>query len=290
MALPPTSTGGTSSEGYPSSPMASVWVIEPITNIRRPVGSRTEVRVFFRPADVEDQLASLPAGGGRTPHLHVGGQVAPRTELGVPGPDRHSPQTLPDRTARGSAKPVVPGASCAWVEAAASGFAPMGPAWENDVRVPRIDPGGARPRVIALGRPAGGDDSVGLAVADRVRDRAGAAVDVIAPGVITDLVELLQHDAPVIIVDAVQSRLHAAGEVLELTVDDLDGLRSVSCHGVTVRQAIELARTLAPEAAIEPQIVGVCIEGSRLAGERLSRAVSDAVESATTRILRSLGL
>lgn len=148
-----------------------------------------------------------------------------------------------------------------------------------------------RARVIAIGQAAAGDDGVGLAVLDALRAR-GVPADVECLRAPEDaaLVSLLETRAPVVLVDAVLDA--PAGRVLVLSPDDLAmrGARAVSTHGIGVANAIELARTLAPD-AVSPsvRVVAITIERAVRYEPRLSPAVSAAVPRAAARVLELVG-
>jgi hydrogenase maturation protease len=96
-------------------------------------------------------------------------------------------------------------------------------------------------RIVCLGRRGGGDDAVGLAVGDVLRE-TGVAVEEARDG--ADLVDALATGERVVIVDAaVGSR--PAGSVLHLRpelVADAEGL--VTSHALSIAQAIGVARAL----------------------------------------------
>jgi len=145
-------------------------------------------------------------------------------------------------------------------------------------------------RVIGVGEPAAGDDGVGRAVLERLRE-AGvpAGVDLVEVRDPTEIVRLLAGADPVIVVDAVLGA--RPGEVLDLLPGDLaaQSALAVSTHGLGVLQAIELARVLhdPPEPAV--RIVGITIDRSTRHGEGLSPPVAAAVARATERVRALLG-
>jgi hydrogenase maturation protease len=148
-----------------------------------------------------------------------------------------------------------------------------------------------RARVIALGQAAAGDDGVGLAVLEALRARGvPAGVELVRAPEDVALVSLLETPAPVVLVDAVLG--HPAGEVLELGLADLGGrgARAVSTHGIGVPEAVELARTLAPEAvAPSVRVVAVTIERPTRYAQCLSPAVAAALPRAVERVLALVG-
>lgn len=148
-----------------------------------------------------------------------------------------------------------------------------------------------RARVIGLGQAAAGDDGVGLAILDRLRERGvPAGVELVDASDDIAVVSLLETSAPVVLVDAFIGT--PPGEVLELTPEQLAGrgLRPVSTHGMGVRQAIDLARALAPERICDSiRIVAVTIGRPRRYEQRLSPDVAAAVPAAVNRVLGLVG-
>jgi len=139
-----------------------------------------------------------------------------------------------------------------------------------------------RARVIGLGQPAAGDDGAGIAVI--VRLRAEAELEGVCYETISEtsaLVERLQTAVPVIVVDALVGG-GRPGDVVVVDVERLAGaVRPLATHGISVAQAIELARALAPE-SVSPIIrfVGIVIEKAEGDDSALSPPIASAVRTA----------
>ncbi|NUQ74014.1 MAG: hydrogenase maturation protease [Polyangiaceae bacterium] len=151
-----------------------------------------------------------------------------------------------------------------------------------------------KPTLIALGQRLAGDDGVGLAVADRVREQAGDRVLVAAAADTSDLISMLRTDGPVVIVDALTRALEPRhpGQIHLLTPEDLGSkeLAAVSTHGMDVGQAISLARTLYPgETAAEIRVLGIEIERVDRFREGLSPEAAGAVGEAVRAAMDLLG-
>jgi hydrogenase maturation protease len=136
--------------------------------------------------------------------------------------------------------------------------------------------------VVGIGQPLGGDDAVGLAVAERLRTdgiRAHAVGDGAA------LVDLLAGAARAVIIDAVVGA-GPPGTVVHLRGEELEGQAAgatpVSSHGLSVAAAVATARALG--GAAEAHLVGVAIDPPRDAATSLSREVAAAVEVAALRV------
>lgn len=148
-----------------------------------------------------------------------------------------------------------------------------------------------RPVVAALGQAAGGDDGVGRAVLEELRQRGAAAradlVDVADP---IELLALIEPAAAVVVVDAVYAS--PPGVVLDLTPAMLADrpMARLSSHTLSLSQAVGLAAELAPADAAPPEIhiIAVGIDVPVRQSEGLSPAVAAAVPAAATRVLEVL--
>jgi hydrogenase maturation protease len=159
---------------------------------------------------------------------------------------------------------------------------------------------GARARVIGLGQAAAGDDGVGLAVLEEIR-RVGAppGTEIVEAWEATGLIALLETPDRVIVVDAVVGHFRV-GEVLELRGEALPWRRDepgergrwrpLSSHGVSLEQAIALARVLTPGGATSDiTFVGVAIPPPARYTTGLSPAVRAAVPVAARTVLARIG-
>ena len=137
-------------------------------------------------------------------------------------------------------------------------------------------------RVIGIGQQAAGDDGVGIAVVRHLREHGGLnGAELVEAAEPSALIPWLEGADSVVLVDAVLGG-GEPGDVLRLTPESLagGGVQPLSTHGMGVAQAVELARTLAPDStARRIWIVGVCIARP----ERYSRALSAEVERAVLR-------
>lgn len=138
-----------------------------------------------------------------------------------------------------------------------------------------------RARVVGLGQIAAGDDAVGLAVLDRIRQMGPPqGTELVAARDATALVELLQTERRVVVVDAVVGH-SCVGEVLELSekalTAGLGGPRPLSTHGVSLQQAVALARMTAC-GVLAPEIVLVAV--AIAPPERFTTGLSPEVQAA----------
>jgi len=138
-------------------------------------------------------------------------------------------------------------------------------------------------RIIGIGRRAGGDEGAGPAVIEKLREKeAEANIEICEIGEPSALIPLLENVERVVIVDAALGA-GAPGTVLIVRPEELDScaLSSLSTHGMSVGQAIALARVLAPE-KVCPDIFLVAIAAQKPCGVSfgLSAEVSAAIDHA----------
>lgn len=138
-------------------------------------------------------------------------------------------------------------------------------------------------RIIGIGRRTGGDDGAGPAVIDHLRTNSiSPDIELYEIGEPSALIPLLEDTTRVVIVDAA---IHAGapGTVHVIRPEDIDHNPhfSLSTHGMSVGQAIALARVLAPE-KVCPDISLVAIAAQKPQGVvlELSAEVSAAIEKA----------
>ncbi len=143
--------------------------------------------------------------------------------------------------------------------------------------------------VVGVGNTFRGDDAVGLAVAERLRGRVPAGVDVVPCELEPSrLIEAWEGATSALLVDAVDSgawpgtvtRFDASDEPLPARA-----FRS-STHAFGVGEAIELARALG---RLPGHVLVYGVEGEEFAaGEGLTPSVKAAVERTVTAVLEDL--
>jgi hydrogenase maturation protease len=144
-------------------------------------------------------------------------------------------------------------------------------------------------RIIGIGRRTGGDDGAGPAVIDYLRkNRKTSAIELHEVGEPSALIPLLENATRIVIVDAAINAGNP-GTVQIVRPEDIDQnpLFSMSTHGMSVGQAIALARVLAPESVCR-DIYLVAIAAQKPQGVVLSlspevaAAIEEAAEKART--------
>jgi hydrogenase maturation protease len=133
-----------------------------------------------------------------------------------------------------------------------------------------------------------GDDGIGVAVAERLRDEPGLEVVVVEQEP-TRLLDAWAGADLAVVVDAVSSGA-AAGTVHRYDASDRPVPANVfrgSTHAFGVGEAIELARALG---RLPARVIVYGVEGEDFAaGETLSRAVGDAIEPLVLAIAADAG-
>ncbi len=147
-------------------------------------------------------------------------------------------------------------------------------------------------RVIGIGQPAAGDDGVGITVTQALRNtNLPDHVDIVTLGDPVDLIEQLSGAKRVILVDAVIGD-QTPGSIVSLTVDDLadNGYTSISSHGISIIQAIHMARALTPEdVAAEIQILAIFIDIPKRDTFELSADITAAIPKAVALLRQIIG-
>jgi hydrogenase maturation protease len=143
--------------------------------------------------------------------------------------------------------------------------------------------------VLGIGNPDRGDDAVGRLVARSLRTRVPAGVRVSEhDGEATTLVAELQSARRVWLIDAARSGA-PSGTIRRIDCSNADlGIPSgsVSSHGLSVAEAVALARALD---VLPPQCIVYAIEAADFTGGAVpSPEVTDAIDEVATLILAEL--
>ncbi len=143
-------------------------------------------------------------------------------------------------------------------------------------------------RIIGVGQEWAGDDGVGIAVVRKLRE-AGSVFDLVELDEPSRLIDLLTDGAdPVVIIDALLDD-GPAGRVLLIDEPQRNPLAGhlLSTHGVSVTDAIELARIANPDrVARRVFIVAITVQEVSRRGNGLSAKVQASVARAAARVLR----
>lgn len=147
--------------------------------------------------------------------------------------------------------------------------------------------------VVGLGNPVRGDDSVGLCVAREVRRCLGASTSVEVEELWAGglrLAEMMSGFDRAVVVDAMTTQRHRPGTVRTLTLEDLGGLRTITClHDTTLPTALGLLRDAGEPVPGEIAVIGIEAEDIDSFSETLTAAVAGAVPEAVDAVLAALG-
>lgn len=146
-------------------------------------------------------------------------------------------------------------------------------------------------RVLGVGSPLRGDDGVGPAVLEALKEDPPTGVELhpqVDPG---ELPALVSGASEVVLVDAFVGAGATPGEVRVLDAAALEraeaagAVRVVSTHGMSVSQGLALARVLDPE-GVAPRImvVGVAVSREQPHRDGLSPPVAAAVPRAAAAV------
>jgi hydrogenase maturation protease len=145
--------------------------------------------------------------------------------------------------------------------------------------------------VLGLGNPLLGDDSVGLMVAVRVRERLAGRPDVEVAeegaGGLRLMERLTGYDRAVL-VDACVSG-GAPGTVLRLDPDERPTQRTAIAHGIDLPRALALGRSLGLPMPSTVRIVAIEAESVLEFRESMTPAVAAAVKPAVAAVLEEVG-
>jgi hydrogenase maturation protease len=147
--------------------------------------------------------------------------------------------------------------------------------------------------IIGIGNIFRGDDAVGLAAAQRLREMQLPEVEVLElDGDISTMAESWQGSSRVIIIDA--ATLSSEAGAIHRFAAHAEPLprkmfaTCISCHAVGLAQQIELARALNQ---LPPSLLVYGIEGQDFSlGAKLSPAVAAAVPEVIRLVLEEIGL
>lgn len=142
-------------------------------------------------------------------------------------------------------------------------------------------PPDARLLVVGLGQPLGGDDSVGLVIADRLRSEGVPALAITDPALLVDLLVAAER---AILIDAVVGA-GLPGTVIEMSGEELASRGAgvpVSTHGLSVAGAVAIASTLG--GAAEVRLIGISIDPPDRATTTLRPEVLAAVPQVIARV------
>jgi hydrogenase maturation protease len=136
-----------------------------------------------------------------------------------------------------------------------------------------------KPLIVGLGNELLGDDGVGIAAARRLRADNTVCADIIdcnLSGV--SLIDVLSGYSKVIFIDAVRTKNHAIGDLVEVNLEDFRSIPSVSPHHTGLPELIDISRKLGIDFPDEFKIIAVEIEDRCEVRASLSEPIEKAME------------
>ena len=147
--------------------------------------------------------------------------------------------------------------------------------------------------IIGLGNPILGDDGVGWVITQKVKDRLlkteNLEFDLLSLGGLS-LMERLTGYTKVILIDALSTGKLSPGEVVTFplnSMQDLSSGHSSSAHDTSLRNALDVGRSMNIDLPKNENIVVVAVEANHVYefSRELSPQIRDAVPVAVNRVL-----
>ena len=145
--------------------------------------------------------------------------------------------------------------------------------------------------ILGLGNPILGDDSVGLKVAEIVRQRItpDPSIEVSEDywGGLRLMERMIGYDE-VIIIDAVCTGAHLPGSILYLEPDDIPTQHTASAHDINLPTALQLAAAMNLKMPKQIRVIAIEAENVLDFSEQCSPAVTQALPRAADAVLAEL--
>lgn len=145
--------------------------------------------------------------------------------------------------------------------------------------------------VLGLGNPILTDDGVGIEVVHALRPKIDDPQVTLHESSLggLNLLDILVGYDRVIIVDAIQTRDGATGDVYHLKSDDFEPCLHVSCaHDVDFATALELGRKIGLRLPKDITIVAIEVQDVTTFGEECTPVVQAAINTAADMVLQEL--
>jgi len=137
--------------------------------------------------------------------------------------------------------------------------------------------------VVGIGNPILRDDSVGIKVVERVKERIDVETAVLTTTGFDVLDKILDHDFA-IIVDAIRTG-NRPGTIYELSVEEISLTdRYTNSHNLNLATTLKLGYTIFPERMPEVRILAVEVEDVESFGEDCTPEVEKAIPKVVERI------
>lgn len=144
-----------------------------------------------------------------------------------------------------------------------------------------------RTLVVGVGNPILSDDSVGIHVARKLKEKGLTGVDVEElPASGLELLDMVLDYDKVVIIDAIQTVNGIPGQLYRLREEDFERtVHGSSPHGVNIATALALGRRLVPD-RMPKEVVFLAVEVSDVA--TVSEQLTEKVAEALPRIVKAV--
>ena len=129
-----------------------------------------------------------------------------------------------------------------------------------------------KPLILFLGNSILSDDRIGLIIGEALREKLeseGNEVQVLEKSGVS-LIDYFEGKEHVIIVDSVQSEGKRAGEIVNLTLNDLLRYPPMSSHYLGLPESIRLMNSLGIEQPKQLRILGIVVDNPLTVSESIS--------------------
>lgn len=146
--------------------------------------------------------------------------------------------------------------------------------------------------VVGLGNPILTDDGVGNKIAEQLRDKVGAEVEVVEASLAGfNLLDLLKGYDTAVLIDAIQTKGGKVGDIYKLSKDDLAfSQRLASVHDINLFTAWELGEQLGIKLPKKLVIFAIEVEDVLTFSENLTPQVEAVVPEVCEMVLKVLNL
>jgi len=142
--------------------------------------------------------------------------------------------------------------------------------------------------ILGIGNPVVGDDAVGIAVANRLKEKNLKNVDVETANTIgLEIINIISCYDRVFVVDAVKTKNGKPGEIHKLKLEKIKQMMGCSAHDIDLSTVLKTGEKLGMKM---PEIIiyGVEVSNTNRFMEGLSKDAEDAVPKAAEKIMGEL--
>ena len=147
-----------------------------------------------------------------------------------------------------------------------------------------------KPIVVGLGNPLLGDDGIGVLSARRLAAMISEQADVVESGTAgLSLLDLILGRDQAVFIDAIVTKKHEPGTVIQMAMSDLSGHQVCSPHYADLPEVLRVGRSLGFVVPSRIDIVAVEVLDPYTVGAGLSDPVAAAMDCVVETVLRLIG-